>query len=801
MRVRALAVLTCSASWGKGADMKLSQVAERPLYTGYRSTFVFGLDEDESAGDTVDAYVRQWLERISPGCGVEDRGEDYTELQLSGGVFAQQARSSGFNSKAEGRVFRVYLPQSLAVVDSLGVEAPAIPDPASPGDGGVPERYHRTTIYVFPTQYRDRPGASVLIQGATDDESILEALDRFEVPSIVRVMLDEHSCYNGSTRLTSTPVTVHRKTVKRLLDAVLDPERTASVVAAASPRTSSDEEFVGTVGSLMRRTIGTATGFVLAEAVVTKFNRQLPSHLQVSHGGVRIYLPHVDVDDPVSGSRHRSMGPNTLARSLDEQREVQGVLPILASRVPRRQMLEHPLAPELLSLRAQIDRQARRGRIASMVRNRLPRSREESAERGLGPEGQASFDAILLRRSSVTLGDSQSPESHEGIEQLSVGERVVPEAVAEDDSSVRHSSPGPAEDGAGRVLRPGGQHPDTDAGRQVEHRSDRPDKPVDDASDQRGFFSPSEHASPRRIEGASDRPELDESVKGLPRVASFLRRWLYPHGHEDVSEETVDQKITEADSVLAARDDEREAALEMVDEAQEELDQFSAQLTTVMSELADAQADAALAQEEANEYSAKLTFYRRQLVAAQQFEALTAELQEVDEWNTPGDLHEIAAILTDAPEGEMIRRHVVFTGDMAALDAVAQRDSHGQYAAATWSFVRALHDFAQLKVGGVSIDFDMYLRNNELDGHKVSVHRHARHETEMIRTRDDLRQLREFPVPFEVDSSGRVFMESHFRVGSGDGFSPRMYYLDNAENDGRIYIGYIGKHPKGFLTN
>ncbi|WRS29406.1 hypothetical protein U6G28_07685 [Actinomycetaceae bacterium MB13-C1-2] len=783
--------------------MKLTQVADRPFYTGYRSNFVFRLADDESAGDVVDAYVRQWLERVSPGCGVEDRGEDYTEIQLSEGIFAQQARSSGFGGKAEGRVFRVYLPQSLAVDDSLDVGGPATPDPSLVADGGAPERYHRTTIYAFPTQYRGRPGANILIQGATDDESILEAIDRFEVPSIVRVMLDERSCYNGYTRLTTQPVIVHRKTVKHLIDAVLDPDRTASVVAAASPRTSSDEEFAHVIGSLMRRSIGTATGFVLAETVVPKFNRQLPSHLQVPRGDVRTYLPHVDIDDPVSGARHRYTGPNTLARSLDAQQQVQGILPILHSRLPRRQMLERPLAPELLSLRAQIDRQARHGRIASLVRSHLPRPHEESAERGLGPEGQASFDEVLLSQSSQISEDSPTTESTEKLEKSLAGERATRgmSAAEPDIARIQSATDEPAYDSAGKVLSSGGLDSASDAPRQIEHLGDRPDKPAESTSDQKDTSTPSGPVSSRRITSAVDRPELDESAKGLSRVASFLRRWLYPHGHEDVSEDTVDRKITEADLVLVARDDERAAALEMVDEAQEELDHFSAQLTTAMSELADAHADAALAQEEANEYSAKLTFYRKQLMEARQFEALAAQLPEADEWNTPGDLHEIAAILTNAPEGETIREHVVFTGDIAALDAVAQRDSHGQYAAATWSFVRALYDFAQLKASGVNIDFDMYLRNNELDGHKVSVRRHARHETEMIRTRDDLRQLREFPVPLEVDPGGKVFMESHFRVGSGDGFSPRMYYLDNADRDGRIYIGYIGRHPKGFLTN
>lgn len=779
--------------------MNLSELASRPFYTGYRSTFTFRLAEGETAGGVVEDFVRQWIERLSPGSAVVSAWDGYSELDLPGGIFAQEGHSPGASAELAGRAFRLYLPEQVAVADAGERGGVGVPGPTRRRDEGVGQRYHRTTIYVFPAQLRDRPAASVLIQGATDDDSILEAIDEFEVPSVVTAMLSERSCFDGTTRLTASSHLLHRKSVKQAIDAVMDPERTVSVIIASSPGPEADQGFVEVTDSLTRRAAGTATTFVLAASAVETFNSRLPADLQVPRGDVRTFLPHVDLQDPIPGARHRYVGPDTLARALDDDRHVTGFLPTLHARLPRRQMLEQPLAPELLALRSQVDRQARRGRIASLVRSRLTNRQNESAERGLGPEGSASFDNALL---SDAVGHTSAPPKA----QISTELEALLSKSADISSSL---SPG-----AGTTQR---IHTEPRGQRKASQESKSREKvqPVDTGAQPNN--DPGTHLTDDPSEevpadlGAteatvavlppSQRPELSTEATGIARVISFLRRWLYPNGHEDVREDTLDDKIMQVDTVLVEHDEEREAALELVEEAQAELDQLSHQLTTAAKELADARADAALAQEEANEHSSKLAFYRKQLIAARQFEALGSELAADDQWQAPGDLHEIASLLSDNPRGEGVREYVTFTGDLASLDAVAQRDTHGHYAAATWSFVHALYDYARARKAGANLNVDLYLRNDEVAGHKVSVHRHALHESDTVRNREDLRRLREFPVPASVDRSGSRFMEAHFRVGSGDGFAPRMYYLDNTGEDGRVYIGYIGRHPKNSLTN
>jgi hypothetical protein len=56
------------------------------------------------------------------------------------------------------------------------------------------------------------------------------------------------------------------------------------------------------------------------------------------------------------------------------------------------------------------------------------------------------------------------------------------------------------------------------------------------------------------------------------------------------------------------------------------------------------------------------------------------------------------------------------------------------------------------------------------------------------------RNQRVFRVPTTVSSEGFALMAAHFRPTRHDSFAIRMHYLDDTENTGKIYIGYIGKH-------
>lgn len=58
-----------------------------------------------------------------------------------------------------------------------------------------------------------------------------------------------------------------------------------------------------------------------------------------------------------------------------------------------------------------------------------------------------------------------------------------------------------------------------------------------------------------------------------------------------------------------------------------------------------------------------------------------------------------------------------------------------------------------------------------------------------------------FPVPTSVDPSGTAMMTAHFKLAVIGRFTPRLYYLDRVRQDGKVYIGYIGRHLRNTQTN
>ena len=786
----------------KGEDGMVSTGGStKPFYTGYRSSFIFRLAPGESPGGVAEDHIRLWLKNLSGRNQEIDAWDGDSELSLPGGIEVQEARYSDHGAHFGGRLYRVYVPERIAVEDAggnLGEGAPG----RDHRDQGADERFHRTTLYVFPGEHRGRESAQILIQGATDDEGITQAIDEYEVPSLVDSLLTSRTAFDGDTHITAAPRLVRRKWVKQVADATLDPKRKGAVVVAASPSSESDEPFARVLQSLMRRSVGTAVGFLVAADGVDALNRMLPPHLQVPAGDIRTFLSGVDVDDPESGRQHRYVGPSTLVQSLDENHAVTGFLPTMHARGPRRAALAQALPDELAALRAQVERQARSNRIASAVRRRFLHRNEESAEKGLGAEGQASFDQTFLEGVGTPVTAPLAAEPVDDLNQLlrkvgNEGQAQIPPQEHPQGRSTKASKPVST------------AAPRTTARSRTPTRSSAPASASASASvtatakkapsAKKASSAKSVPTEPLAVE---ERPPLDHSVVGVKRVVSFLRRWLYPHRHHDVSEDTMDQKIVEVDEVLVAKNDERQAALELIEEAHDEQQHLLKELSETLQQLEDSRADAALLQAEVHEHAARIAFYRKELIAAKRFDVLNKKVEEEEKWATPKDLHEIVTMLTDGDRGEYIRRFVQFTGDLNKVDQVAQRDSQGHYAADTWRFIRALYDYAQLKLGGESaMNFEMYLKNNEIDGHKVSLKRHAAHESDLVRNREELRRHRMFSVPTSVDPSGKTFMEAHFRVGAGDGFSPRMYYLDNLENDGHIYIGYIGKHPRNSKTN
>jgi hypothetical protein len=141
-----------------------------------------------------------------------------------------------------------------------------------------------------------------------------------------------------------------------------------------------------------------------------------------------------------------------------------------------------------------------------------------------------------------------------------------------------------------------------------------------------------------------------------------------------------------------------------------------------------------------------------------------------------------------------------FTGNRQAFLTLDRSPESSTWVRSSWEVVRALQAYADAKLVKVFTgDFKMWCENPPSDSYAIPAGKVARDESETVRNNAKWRRVREFPVPAEVDSSRRIFMGSHIRVGaSASGqISPRLYFHDATSLTGKIYIGYLGRH----LTN
>lgn len=157
--------------------------------------------------------------------------------------------------------------------------------------------------------------------------------------------------------------------------------------------------------------------------------------------------------------------------------------------------------------------------------------------------------------------------------------------------------------------------------------------------------------------------------------------------------------------------------------------------------------------------------------------------------------------------GDVLKRvdalkHVVFTGDAASSEELDVRDPLGTWAAKAWSALCALEDYVQSRLDGQHTgSVDMYLGDVPTGCRGYSANRHARDESEDVRTNSKFRAAREFKVPEVVAASGIVFMGAHFKIAQSGTISPRLHYVDAFDVNETVYVGYIGRHLPTQKTN
>lgn len=134
---------------------------------------------------------------------------------------------------------------------------------------------------------------------------------------------------------------------------------------------------------------------------------------------------------------------------------------------------------------------------------------------------------------------------------------------------------------------------------------------------------------------------------------------------------------------------------------------------------------------------------------------------------------------------------------------VAELTAHpkvSSWAARTWAILLTLQDYAEARAAGKPVTSSRSFMEGQsrplFPPNQLKIG-----ETTMVSTNRKFRAERTFPVPVEVDPSGRVYMEAHARVDAGGKYpAPRLYFHDDTAGTGKIFVGYVGPHLRNFLT-
>jgi len=291
-------------------------------------------------------------------------------------------------------------------------------------------------------------------------------------------------------------------------------------------------------------------------------------------------------------------------------------------------------------------------------------------------------------------------------------------------------------------------------------------------------------------------PALPQQPAGLGRadqdqaLIAHLRTAL---GVPDLSPATIGSLTRLLDlgrSVEQAQED----ITSRLQDLQEDLDRVQRVNQDLIERLEDEQVESRLAVDAAREAEQSVLRLRAALIGAGQHEqAWTAP--DTDDLARPADFAELLAWLPRLT-------WITFTGNPDHATDLDLRDPLGTWSGKAWDALLALNDYAAAKADGRwDRDIAGYLANTPDGCHSWSANRYATDESADVRNNQVFARARMFPVPTTVHPDGRAWCGAHVKVAQSGMISPRMHLLDATAADGRIYVGYIGRHLPTRRTN
>ena len=265
-------------------------------------------------------------------------------------------------------------------------------------------------------------------------------------------------------------------------------------------------------------------------------------------------------------------------------------------------------------------------------------------------------------------------------------------------------------------------------------------------------------------------------------------------GVAELTVERIDELVHWADIGRASQETQEDIASRLA-QLQSELDDTQRSYGDAVRQLEDEQLENREAVDRLTRSEETVRMLRRQLTLVGQAELAWSAQPNQEELYRPDSF------------GELLRwveklTYVDFTGNPEHAADLDSRDTLGAWASKTWDALLVLEDYATAKADGRwSRDVHGFLEHTPDGCHEWPTRRHARDESEEVRSNPAYRRARVLPVPPSVDPARVTFMGPHFKIAKFGMVSPRMHYYDDTSQSGRVYVGYIGRHLPTGQTN
>jgi hypothetical protein len=231
-------------------------------------------------------------------------------------------------------------------------------------------------------------------------------------------------------------------------------------------------------------------------------------------------------------------------------------------------------------------------------------------------------------------------------------------------------------------------------------------------------------------------------------------------------------------------------------ERRQQIDDLRFEIDGLRGALEDQELDLAIALDDASRLAAESRWLRSKLADVGEREAY-ALIPDDQLIHRPESFSELCEMLPT-----LAKKGVEFTGSVDTVEYLDAVDTIGRVAGVAWDCLITICDYIRARndeafTGGLAA----YVGSAPAGYSSVSQRKFGKSESESVRNDKKLLLERTFPVPQSVNSEGETVMLAHFKLASLATVSPRMYVLDNYAKDGKVYVGYIGRHLTNTMTN